>query len=44
MPQRIIQEWIKRIPYYIAEVIRCKGGNEYKEGRKKEEPKVTVYI
>jgi hypothetical protein len=43
MPQRIIQEWIKRIPYHIAKVIRCKGGNEYKEGRKKGEPKVAVY-
>ena len=30
-----IQEWIKVIPYHIKEVIRLKGGNEYKEGAKK---------
>jgi hypothetical protein len=36
MPQKIIQEWIERIPYHIAEVIRCKGGNEYKEAGRKE--------
>jgi hypothetical protein len=32
--QSQIQAWIERIPYHIQEIIRCKGGNEYKEGRK----------
>ena len=27
-----IQAWIERIPRYIQEVIRCRGGNEYREG------------
>ena len=31
--QKRIQEWIERIPRYIVEVIRLKGGNEYREGR-----------
>jgi hypothetical protein len=33
MPQKQIQEWIERIPRHIQEVIRLKGGNDYKEGR-----------
>jgi hypothetical protein len=33
MPQSKIREWIERIPHHIQEVIRCEGGNEYKEGR-----------
>jgi trehalose-6-phosphate synthase len=33
--QKKIQEWIEVIPHHVAEVIRLKGGNEYKEGRKK---------
>jgi hypothetical protein len=27
-----IQAWISRIPRYIKEIIRCNGGNEYREG------------
>jgi fructose-bisphosphate aldolase class 1 len=34
LPQDKIRAWIKRIPIHIKEVIRLKGGNEYKEGRK----------
>lgn len=33
LPQDKIQQWIERIPRQIQEVIRLKGGNEYKEGR-----------
>jgi len=29
-----IQAWIKRIIVYIQQVIKLKGGNEYKEGRR----------
>lgn len=43
LPQEKIQEWIERIPHHIQEVIRLKGGNEYKEGRKKGQEKVTIY-
>jgi hypothetical protein len=32
MPQEKIQAWIKRIPIYIQEVIKCDGNNLYKEG------------
>jgi hypothetical protein len=32
IPQARIQRWIKRIPYYIQEIIRLGGGNDYKEG------------
>ena len=35
IPQKKIQEWIKAIPDHVKEIIRLKGGNEYKEGRKK---------
>jgi hypothetical protein len=34
LPQDKIRAWIERIPIYIKEVIRLKGGNEYEEGRK----------
>lgn len=43
LPQEKIREWIKRIPIYIQEVRRLKGGNEYKEGRKKGQERVLVY-
>ena len=33
LPQRKIQEWIERIPRHVQEIIRCGGGNEYREGR-----------
>ena len=33
LPQEKIREWIQRIIYHIQEVIRCEGGNDYKEGR-----------
>ena len=33
LSQAGIQRWIERIPRHIAEVIRLKGGNEYREGR-----------
>ena len=32
LPQTQIQQWIEAIPYHIQEIIRLKGGNEYKEG------------
>jgi hypothetical protein len=35
MPQEKIQAWIERIVVHIQEVIKCDGGNEYKEGRLK---------
>jgi hypothetical protein len=31
-PQKKIQEWIERIPKHVKEIIRCGGGNEYREG------------
>ena len=34
LPQWKIQEWIKRIPIHIQNIIRLEGGNEYKEGRR----------
>jgi transposase len=43
IPQRKIQEWIEAIPDHVKEVIRLKGGNEYKEGRKKGQEKVAIY-
>jgi transposase len=43
IPQKKIQEWIEAIPHHVAEVIRLKGGNEYKEGRKKGQEKVAIY-
>ncbi|KAK3339791.1 hypothetical protein B0T25DRAFT_618374 [Lasiosphaeria hispida] len=33
LPLQKIQELIERIPHHVSEVIHCKGGNEYKEGR-----------
>ena len=41
LPQSKIQEWIEVIPHHVKEIIRLKGGNEYKQGRKKGEEKVT---
>ena len=38
-----IQEWIKVIPYHVKEIIRLKGGNEYKEGQKKGQEKTAIY-
>jgi hypothetical protein len=32
LPQEQIQQWIQAIPFHIKEIIRCEGGNEYKEG------------
>ena len=32
LPQKKIQEWIKRIPEHIKKIIDYGGGNEYKEG------------
>ena len=32
LPQQKIREWIQQIIHHIQEVIRYKGGNEYKEG------------
>lgn len=34
MAQERIQSWIECIHRYIQEVVRLKGGNEYKEGKK----------
>ena len=33
LSQARIHEWIERISRHIAEVIRLKGGNEYRGGR-----------
>ena len=33
LSQSRIQNWIERIPRHIQEIIRCEGGNEYREGR-----------
>jgi transposase len=33
LPQTLIQKWIERIPKHIKQIIKCGGGNEYKEGR-----------
>ena len=33
LSQARIQKWIERISRYIAEVIRLKGGNKYRENR-----------
>ena len=33
LSQSRIQSWIERIPRHIQEIIRCEGGNEYREGR-----------
>jgi hypothetical protein len=33
LEQERIQAWIERIPRAIQEVIRCEGGNEYREGK-----------
>jgi hypothetical protein len=43
LPQSKIQEWIQAIPYHVKEIIRLKGGNEYKEGQKKGQEKTTIY-
>jgi hypothetical protein len=43
LPQEKIQEWIERIPVHIKEIIRLKGGNEYKEGRKAGQERRAVY-
>ena len=32
LPQKKIQKWIERIPGHIQHIIKCKGGNKYKEG------------
>ena len=33
LSQKRIQSWIERMPRHIAQVIRLRGGNEYREGR-----------
>ena len=43
LPQRKIQEQIEAILYYVKEIIRLKGGNEYKEGREKGQEKTVIY-
>jgi hypothetical protein len=43
LSQKKIQEWIERIPFYIKEIIRLKGGNEYKEGRRAGEERIKIY-
>ena len=35
LTQERIQAWIERITEHVQQVIKCEGGNEYKEGRKK---------
>jgi len=36
LKQEQIQAWIERIPWHIEQIIAYGGGNEYKEGRKKQ--------
>jgi len=43
MPQRKIQEWIKRIPIHIQRIIELEGGNDYKEGRCKGQLKTRAH-
>jgi len=43
LPQEQIQAWIDRIPIHIEKVIALKGGNEYQEGRLKNQEKKAVY-
>jgi siroheme synthase len=43
MPQEKIHAWVERIIRHVKEVIRLKGGNEYKEGRCKGMEKLRVY-
>ena len=43
MPQEKIQAWIERIPVHIQEIIKLKGGNEYREGRNKGQEQVRVH-
>jgi transposase len=42
LSQKKIRQWIERIYWHVQEVIRLRGGNEYKEGRKKGQEKVAV--
>ncbi len=37
LKQSRIRRWIRRIPRHIQEIIRLKGGNEYREGRTKDD-------
>ena len=37
LPQSEIQRWIERIPHYIEQIIACSIGNEYIEGREKQQ-------
>ena len=43
MPQEKIQAWINRIYDHVQEVLRLKGGNNYKEGRKQGEERLRIY-
>ena len=43
LPQEKIQAQIERIVVHIKEVIRLDGGNEYREGRLKGQPKNRVH-
>jgi hypothetical protein len=43
LPQEKIREWIERIPIHIQEIRRLKGGNEYKEGKKKGQERIAIY-
>jgi hypothetical protein len=37
LTQDRIQAWIERIVSHVQQVIECEGGNEYKEGRKRDQ-------
>ena len=37
LPQENIQQWIERIPWHVKQIIQLEGGNEYKEGREKQQ-------
>ena len=44
LPQRLIQQWIRRIPRHIKEVIRLNGDNYYHEGEFDQEFQIPSYI
>jgi transposase len=41
LTQERIQAWVERIVEHVQQVIKCEGGNEYKEGRKSKKTRVV---
>lgn len=42
MPMSKVQAWIERIPHHIQHIIRLEGGNEYQEGRVKDNHEINM--